>query len=70
MRVIFVMSELEILRFNNMGGIGKSKKPCHNGKSSKRIHGSFSILFRIVKLLHLTIFSFLLFFSNLGLKMS
>jgi hypothetical protein len=36
------MSELEISRFlTNMGVIGKSKKPCHNGKSSKRIHGDF-----------------------------
>jgi hypothetical protein len=31
--------------------------------------GTFRILFRIVKWLYLTIFSFLLFFSNLGLKM-
>ena len=39
-------------------------------KAPRGYMGTFSILFRIVKLLHLTIFSFLLFFSNLGLKMS
>jgi hypothetical protein len=66
------MSELEISRFfNNMGVIGKLKKNLVIMEKAPRGYmGTFSILFRIAKLLHLTIFSFLLFFSNLGLKMS
>jgi hypothetical protein len=39
-------------------------------KAPRGYMGTFSILFRIVQLLHLTIFSFSLFFSNLGLRMS
>jgi hypothetical protein len=52
-----------------MGVIGKSKKNLVIMEKAPRGYmGTFSILFKIVKLLHLTIFSFLLFFSTLALK--
>jgi hypothetical protein len=37
-------------------------------KAPRGYMGTFSLLFRIVQLLHLTIFSFLLFFPTLALK--
>jgi hypothetical protein len=66
------VSELEISRFLVQYGSNREieKKLIIIEKAPRGYMGTFSILFRIVQLLHLTIFSFLLFFSNIGLKMS